>query len=289
MPTSLATPFVSAVVAVPDGAPLVTTVESPDDCAPLSVSVEGSPRMSALGCSPAMMVSLPTDSGRSQLVTGRSVPDPWQAASESEATAMTGRGESRKAGFARTMSFPHPTDVNLNFRGGYWTELSGCQSCLSRRFGRLRTGNATGSRRAGRGRCWRCYLCRFGQFPVQNTLINSLSGPHYNPMSARQPCRCVPPPPRSPGRRHVRSAASCSAACDQAGGRRPATGCPAARRGWQTCDEGHAGARLRSRPPCAPKAKAEDRARTAARGSTARGRRKGTRIAAAAPEWRGPC
>ena len=66
----------------------------------------------------------------------------------------------------------------------------------------------------------------------------TLPGPHYHPTPARLPRRCVPPPPRSSRRRHGRSAASCSAACGRAGGRRPAAGRPAARRGWRTCDAG---------------------------------------------------
>ena len=61
--------------------------------------------------------------------------------------------------------------------------------------------------------------------PIRARRVSRLNPPHYHPAPVRWPHQCVPPPPRSRGRRHGRSAASCSGACGRAGGRRPAMGC----------------------------------------------------------------
>ena len=62
---------------------------------------------------------------------------------------------------------------------------------------------------------------------------------HQHSTLAQWPHQCVPLPPRSPGRRHGRSVASCSIACCRADERRWATGRLAARRDWQSCDASH--------------------------------------------------
>ena len=100
--------------------------------------------------------------------------------------------------------------------------------------------------------------------------------------------RCVAPPPQSRDRRHGHSAASCSAACGQAGERQLAAGCPAARRGWRTYDEGHGCVCLRSPPLCVPSTRVTGCDRAAARNPWVTGRRTRSLIEAAAPGWRGP-
>ena len=61
--------------------------------------------------------------------------------------------------------------------------------------------------------------------------FSRMSWPHDHPVPARWPHRYVPQPPRSRGRRHGHSAASCSAACGRAGGKPPVARCPVALRG----------------------------------------------------------